>query len=71
MYCFDELRHPILIQSKVAAYWCFHLQSYIFCLFQVDPTLIGGMVVDIGDKYVDMSMATKIKTYTNAVKQAV
>ena len=40
-------------------------------IFQVDPSLIGGMVVSIGDKYVDMSMATKIKNYTNLIKQAV
>lgn len=39
--------------------------------FQVDPSLIGGMVVNIGDKYVDMSMATKIKNYTNLIKEAV
>lgn len=38
---------------------------------KVDPTLIGGMVVNIGDKYVDMSMATKLKLYTNIIKQAV
>jgi len=38
---------------------------------KVDPSLIGGMVVNIGDKYVDMSTATKIKTYTNLIKQAV
>jgi len=38
---------------------------------KVDPSLIGGMVVNIGDKYVDMSMATKIKTYTNVIKQSV
>ncbi|XP_064617528.1 ATP synthase subunit O, mitochondrial-like [Liolophura sinensis] len=38
---------------------------------QVDPSLIGGMVVNIGDKYVDMSMATKIKNYTNLIKEAV
>jgi F-type H+-transporting ATPase subunit O len=38
---------------------------------KVDPSLIGGMVVNIGDRYVDMSMATKIKTYTNVIKQAV
>lgn len=36
----------------------------------VDPALIGGMVVTIGDKYVDMSMATKIKTFTNLISQA-
>jgi len=38
---------------------------------KVDPSLIGGMVVNIGDKYVDMSTATKIKAYTNVIKQAV
>jgi len=35
----------------------------------VDPALIGGMTVSIGDKFVDMSIATKIKTYTNLIKQ--
>ncbi|KAK2164899.1 hypothetical protein NP493_1393g00008 [Ridgeia piscesae] len=38
---------------------------------KVDPSLIGGMVVNIGDKYVDMSMASKINTYTNLIKQAI
>ncbi|KAK3577392.1 hypothetical protein CHS0354_032240 [Potamilus streckersoni] len=38
---------------------------------RVDPSIIGGMIVSIGDKYVDMSMATKIKTYTNLIKEAV
>ncbi|KAK3770830.1 hypothetical protein RRG08_036431 [Elysia crispata] len=38
---------------------------------EVDPSLIGGMKVTIGDRYVDMSMASKIKTYTNLIKQAV
>ncbi|GFO12369.1 ATP synthase subunit o, mitochondrial, partial [Plakobranchus ocellatus] len=38
---------------------------------EVDPALIGGMKVTIGDRYVDMSMASKIKTYTNLIKQAV
>ncbi len=39
--------------------------------FQVDPSLIGGMVVNLGERYADMSTATKIKTYTNLIKQAV
>ena len=43
----------------------------LFLELKVDPKLIGGMVVTIGDKYVDMSMATKINTYTNLIKQAV
>ncbi|XP_046670408.1 ATP synthase subunit O, mitochondrial [Homalodisca vitripennis] len=28
---------------------------------KVDPNIIGGMIVSIGDKYVDMSIASKIK----------
>ncbi|XP_072755193.1 ATP synthase subunit O, mitochondrial [Anoplolepis gracilipes] len=35
---------------------------------KVDPSLIGGMVVSIGDKYVDMSVASKIKKYTDIIQ---
>lgn len=38
---------------------------------KVDPSIMGGMVVSIGDKYVDMSIATKVKLYTSVIKQAV
>lgn len=38
---------------------------------KVDPSIIGGMVATVGDKYVDMSMATKIQTYANAIQQAI
>lgn len=38
---------------------------------KVDPTIIGGMVVSIGDRYVDMSVATKMKKYTEIIKNAV
>jgi len=37
----------------------------------VDPALIGGLVVSIGDKYVDMSVATKVKKYTDLITVAV
>jgi len=37
---------------------------------RVDPALIGGMVVSIGDKYVDMSIASKIKKYTELITTA-
>jgi len=37
----------------------------------VDPSIMGGMVVSIGDKYVDMSTAAKIKKYTEIIKAAV
>ena len=30
----------------------------------VDPSIMGGMVVELGDRYIDMSIASKIKAYT-------
>lgn len=38
--------------------------------YSVDPTIIGGLVVSIGDKYVDMSIATKVKMYTDVISSA-
>lgn len=38
---------------------------------EVDASLIGGMVVNIGDKFTDMSTASKIKTYTELLQQTV
>ena len=38
--------------------------------FKVDPSIIGGLVVLVGDKYVDMSMASKIKKYEAIIKSA-
>ncbi|KAJ7394306.1 ATP synthase subunit O, mitochondrial [Desmophyllum pertusum] len=38
---------------------------------KVDPVLIGGMVIEIGDKRIDMSMATKIKNITNVLRESV
>ncbi|KAF5275858.1 hypothetical protein FQR65_LT04096 [Abscondita terminalis] len=38
---------------------------------KVDPTIIGGMIVSIGDRYVDMSVQSKIKKYTDLISTAV
>ncbi|MCL4119637.1 UNVERIFIED_CONTAM: hypothetical protein GTU68_033893 [Idotea baltica] len=38
---------------------------------KVDESIIGGMLVSIGDKYVDMSMASKIKKYTSLIQESV
>ena len=38
---------------------------------KVDPAIIGGLVIVIGDRYVDMSLATKMQRYSSLLKQAV
>ncbi len=38
--------------------------------YKVDPSIIGGMVVSVGDKYADMSMASKLKKYEDIIKSA-
>jgi len=38
---------------------------------RVDPTILGGVVVSIGDKYVDMSTASKVKKYTDLIEAAI
>ncbi|XP_035524841.1 ATP synthase subunit O, mitochondrial [Morone saxatilis] len=35
-----------------------------------DPSILGGMIVSIGDKYVDMSTKTKIQKLTKLIKEA-
>jgi len=37
---------------------------------KVDPTIIGGMIVSVDDKYIDMSVASKIKMYTDLIQGA-
>lgn len=34
---------------------------------RADPSIIGGLIVSIGDKYVDMSIASKVKMYTDVI----
>lgn len=38
---------------------------------QVDPSLIGGVVIDIGDKHIDLSIASRIKKIQQLVLQNV
>jgi len=38
---------------------------------RVDPSIIGGIIVSIGDKYVDMSTATKVKKFTEIISTAI
>lgn len=36
---------------------------------KVDPALIGGMVVELGDRYIDLSISSRLRTYENIVKE--
>ena len=38
--------------------------------YKIDPAIVGGMIVSIGDKYVDMSIASKLKKYSEIIKSA-
>ncbi|ELU03374.1 hypothetical protein CAPTEDRAFT_150888 [Capitella teleta] len=38
---------------------------------KVDPALIGGMVVEIGDRFVDLSIASKVKKYSSVITEAI
>ncbi|XP_070818697.1 ATP synthase subunit O, mitochondrial [Chaetodon trifascialis] len=37
---------------------------------KTDPSILGGMIVSIGDKYTDMSTRTKIQKLTKLIKEA-
>ena len=38
-------------------------------MVQVDPRIMGGMVVDIGDKHIDMSISSRVKKVQQLVMQ--
>merc|ERR1711971_543183 len=38
--------------------------------YAVDATIVGGMVVSIANKFVDMSMASKLTKYSDLIKSA-
>jgi F-type H+-transporting ATPase subunit O len=38
---------------------------------KVDSSIIGGMIVSIGDRYVDMSVASKVKKYSDLISTPV
>lgn len=37
----------------------------------VDESILGGLVVVIGDRYVDMSLSSKMNRYADLLKQAI
>ena len=43
----------------------------VYSLLQTDGSIIGGMVVEVGDKYIDMSTATKVKKIMQSLRETV
>jgi len=35
----------------------------------VDPEILGGFVVELGDRFIDLSTSSKVKAFTNIVKE--
>jgi len=36
---------------------------------KVDPDILGGFVVELGDRFIDLSTSSKVKTFSNIVKE--
>nr|ACO15580.1 ATP synthase subunit O, mitochondrial precursor [Caligus clemensi] len=56
------------VQDAIAGFLKSGQKSLI--TYKVDPTIIGGMVVSIGDKFVDMSIQSKINKYSEIIRSA-
>lgn len=54
--------------SKIT-FFTFINESVTFVSLQTDSSILGGMIVSIGDKYVDMSTKTKIQKLTKLIKE--
>ena len=57
--------------SFFVIYMIYQFSSFFIQMnYKVDPAIIGGMVVSIGDKFADMSIASKMKKYTDLIQAA-
>lgn len=43
--------------------------EHVLLNYKIDPSIIGGMIVSVGDKYVDLSTASKLKRYSDVLKE--
>ena len=37
---------------------------------RLDPTIIGGFIIDIGDKHIDMSISSRVKKVQQLILEA-
>ena len=61
----------LLIQAKNLLILLSSLGEVVKMEKRVDEALLGGMTVIIGDKFIDMSLAKKIKKYTDLISQPI
>jgi len=61
------------LKQELEAAWKAFVKSgqSVLITTTVDPSIVGGLIVSIGDKYCDMSTATKIKKYSDIIRAAV
>ncbi|OWR46673.1 H+ transporting ATP synthase O subunit isoform 1 [Danaus plexippus plexippus] len=38
---------------------------------KIDPSIIGGVIVGIEDRHIDLSISRKLQIYTDLLKQAI
>lgn len=61
---------PLNVHHNVIVYACCVLPIH-YPYVQVDPSIMGGMVVDIGDKHIDMSISARVKKIQQLVMQTI
>ena len=59
------------LKDVTAALQKFAGKKTVLLTSKVDPSILGGLIVSIGDKYVDMSIASKVKKYTEILNSVV
>lgn len=60
------------VVAKVGSIWiCCAIAEKILTFVQVDPALVGGLVVEIGGRTVDLSVSSKIAKMNKALTDAV
>ncbi len=48
----------------------FHHATDCNCNMQVDPTILGGMIVDVGDRHMDLSVLARLKQIQAAMVES-
>lgn len=69
------LLRTLLARLLAAPCACAHVTAVLRPLatnpHQVDPSIIGGVILSLGDKYVDMSILARVRKLQQIVRDAV